>query len=132
MQTNKKTDSFKIQITEIKNDSDNPNAYELSFTADCTPAFIRSTDYFTSGDATANADFDDLNEYDDNETYITYEFNIASRHDSRIYYSIINDAYNGDLYDDAQQFIFAFGNEIYEFIKTAANLFNISIYENEN
>ena len=129
MQTNKKTDSFKIQITEIKIDSDNPNTYELSFTADCTPALIRSTEYFTSGDAATNDIFDDLNEYDDNETYVTYEFNIASRHDSRIYYAIIYDAYNGDLYDDAQQFIFAFGNEIYEFIKTAANLFNIPIYE---
>jgi hypothetical protein len=128
MKTYKNTDTFKIQITEIEND-DNPNAYEITFTADCTPAFIRSTEYFTSNGASENDDFDDLNEYDDNETYITYNFNIASRHDSRIYHEISGDNYSGDSYDDAQQFIYSFGNEIYEFIKTTAKFFNIPIYE---
>lgn len=123
MKTIKKTDSFSIQITEIEIDDDNSNAYEITFTADLTPAFVRSTEYFDIDN------HDDIDNYDDNETYETYELNIASRHGDNIY-SIISGDHCGDVIESESHFIFAFGNEIYEFIKTTAKLFNIPIYEN--
>lgn len=122
MENNKNTNTFHIRFDNVRND-------ELIFTATLTPAYLLSTEYATDNSDQFNDDHDDISDYDPHAPYIEYEFNIAPRHGDSIYFNIKNDS--GDIIESSDEFIYGFGNEIYEFIKTAAAHYELPLYENE-
>lgn len=121
MKTTKTTEEFTIAITEIKSDYDNPTDFEINFESTLTPAYLRTTEYFTDGTAADNGDFFDCD--------ITYEFNVAHRHNNGLYFIIKSDR-SGDYIDTIDAAIYAYGKPIVDFIDAACKLLNIPFYPN--
>jgi hypothetical protein len=114
MKTTFINDTFTIALTEIENDFDDAPQLELSFDAHLSRAYL----------ATLDAADDILADLDDTETGLDFEFNVASRHDTGLYYSIKHDR-SGDLYHDADDVIYAFGQPVYDFIAEICRLLNV-------
>lgn len=134
MKTTQNTQTYKISLTEIALDCDDPTRLELSFRLDASPAYIRSTEYFadaTEHDPAGLTDFyDAIDEYDELDTdYFSYDFNVASRHDSNLY-AIISGDHSGDCFDDLDHAVFQFGQPAIDFIADACRLLNVPFYPN--
>lgn len=124
MKTTLTTPTFTITVTEISIDHDDPSRLELSFSADLTPAYLRSTE-FANDDIDAFNDFyTDIADYADNELYFEYDFNVASRHADGLYYIIRSDR-SGDSHSDTESLIFQFGQPVIDFIADTCRLLNV-------
>lgn len=121
MKTTLTTATFTIAITDIQPDCDSPTDFEICFESTLTPAYLRTTEYFTDGTAASNDDFADND--------VTYEFNVAHRHGNGLYYTVKHDAF-GDTYSDIDSAIYALGQPIVDFIIDACKLFNIPFCPN--
>lgn len=134
MKTTQNTQTYKITITEISTDLDDPTRLELSFRLDVSPAYIRSTPHFadiTENDpAFLDEFYADIDEYDEFDTdYISYDFNVASRHDSKLY-AIISGDHSGDYFDDLDHAVSQFGQPAINFIADACRLLDVPFYPN--
>lgn len=118
MKTTLNTDTFTISITEIEPDYSNPTDFEISFETTLTRAYLSNI-----------FDTDTVNDILDDDNDITFELNVAHRHDNGLYYIIKSD-HNGDYYDSYDGAIYAFGQPIIDFIDAACRLLNIPFYPN--
>ena len=118
MNTNQITPTYSIALTEILVDSDDPTRLELEFTASLSHDYALTTEF-------AADDPDSLAENYESDDSITYEFNIASRHDDSIY-AIIQHDRSGDTFD-SDSFIFTFGLPVYEFIANTCRILNVPL-----
>lgn len=125
MLTATNSDNFSISLTEILPDHDDPTRLELSFSASLTPAYLRSLPFDPADFELFFADIDDCA---DTDVYLTYDLNVASRHDDRLYYEIDQ---SGDLYDDLETAVYAFGQPIIDYIATACQLLNVPFFPND-
>lgn len=132
MKTTQTTDTYAISITDINLDSDNPSHFEISFESTLTPAYLRSTRHFTNSPTPDFIDFDDLyddiNDFADTDPYVTYQFNVAHRHENSLYFIIKHDRHGDTFTDDYDAAICAFGQPIIDFIDNACQLLNIPFY----
>lgn len=121
MKTTLTTATFTIAITDIQPDCDSPTDFEICFESTLTPAYLRTTEYFTDGTAASNDDFADHD--------VTYEFNVAHRHNNGLYFIIKSDR-SGDYIDTIDAAIYAYGKPIVDFIDAACKLLNIPFCPN--
>jgi hypothetical protein len=117
MKTTLTTDTFTIALTEIAHDFDDAPQLELCFDAHLSRAYLATLD------ARENI-FDLISDLDDTDTGLDFEFNVASRHDTGLYYIIKSDR-TGDIYDDAESIIYSFGQPVYDFIADICRLLNV-------
>lgn len=116
MKTTLNTDTFKISITEITPDYENASDLELSFELDMTRSYLDTI-----------FDTDTVNDILDDNDSITFELNVAHRHDNGLYYIIKSDR-SGDSYSDYDDALHAFGQPVIDFIDAACRLLNVPFY----
>ena len=131
MKTSLITDSFTITVTDITIDFDDDANFEIDFETTLTPAYLRTTPHFIDAAAYGAIDdtYGDIDDFGDNDPYLTYELNVASRHDNGLYLIHKYDR-NGDSIDDFESAIFAFGQPIIDFIDGICGLLKIPFYPN--
>lgn len=120
MKTSLITDSFTITVTEIEIDFDDASNFEISFESTIARPYFES---FLETEI-----IDDIFDGIDDDAII-FEFNVAHRHDSGLYYIIKSDSH-GDYYDDYSTAIYAFGQPIIDFIDSICGLLKIPFYPN--
>jgi hypothetical protein len=116
MKTTHNTDTHTIAITEILPDYDNTNNLEICFTANLTRTYLESI-----------FDTDTVNDILDDDDSITFELNVAHRHENGLYYIIQHDR-SGDSYSDHDDALRAFGQPVIDFITDACRLLNVPFY----
>ena len=120
MKTTLKTQTYQITITEISPDFDNDTRLEICFETELTRDYL----------ATLPCADDILADLELDETGLTFELNVAQRHDDKLYMIIKNDR-SGDCCDDLAETIIAFGQPIIAFIADSCRLLNIPFYPND-
>lgn len=112
MKTQLKTENLTVTLAEIDIDKK-----ELMFTATVTRDYMFSTD-------AANITSHDIDEAFIDRDTLDFEFIIAPRYNDDIYCG-----HGDDSVADYSTFSYVYGDEICNFIKTAATHFNLPLYE---
>lgn len=116
MKTTLTTPTFTITLTEIKPDYNDPSNFELDFETTLSRAYLETI-----------FDAETLNYVLDTDDDITYELNVAHRHNSCIYFIAKHDR-SGDYYDDYDAAVYAFGQPVIDFIADACRILNVPFY----